>query len=154
MKNLSVNRNVVPATINGFFNDLLNNDFSKYFMNTSDSEWLNQASVPVNVKETGEGYEMDIVIPGVKKEDVKLSNNDNILNISYEHQEEQKSENEENGQKVIRKEYQLRSFKRSFTLGDQIDAAKINARYEAGILKVTLPKKVVNKEANKVIEIA
>ena len=60
------------------------------------------------------------------------------MSVSFEQKEENKDQKEE---KWIRSEYSFRSFKRSFTLNDKIDTAGINAKYNDGILEITLPKK-------------
>ena len=104
----------------------------------------------VNVKETETGFALEILAPGVRKEDLKLNINDKTLTIAFEQKEEQKQESE----KWIRNEFKVRSFKRSFTLGDQIDTDKIAASFENGILNLTLPKKEAAIVTNKVIDIA
>jgi HSP20 family protein len=78
---------------------------------------------------------------------VKLENN--ILTISTE----KSDENTESTDKLIRKEFSYKSFKRSFTIDEKIDAENISARYENGILKLALPKKEIAKSGAKEINI-
>lgn len=92
---------------------------------------------PVNIRETREAYLLDVMVPGLSKEDLKINLDKNVLTISAEKQAEQKSED----QQQIRREFSFRSFKRSFTLDETVDAEKIQARYENGILQLQLPKK-------------
>jgi HSP20 family protein len=92
---------------------------------------------PVNIHETKEAYVLDVLVPGLTKEDLKIGLDNNILSISAEKKTEQQSE----GEKRIRREFSFRSFKRSFTLDETVDAEKIQAKYENGVLKLTLPKK-------------
>jgi HSP20 family protein len=92
---------------------------------------------PVNIHETAEGFQLEVSVPGINKEDIKVNVEKGLLTISYDKKEENKSE----GNKTIRREFSSRSFKRSFTVADEINAEAIEAKYENGILKLNLPKK-------------
>jgi HSP20 family protein len=91
----------------------------------------------VNIMETNDAYELEFNVPGRKKEDFKITVDKNVLTVSFEKNEEHKEENK----KYIKREFVTQSFKRSFTLDEKINADDINARYENGILFLTLPKK-------------
>ncbi|MEO6893657.1 MAG: Hsp20/alpha crystallin family protein [Ginsengibacter sp.] len=104
----------------------------------------------VNISETNDNYELEFNVPGRKKEDFKITVDKNILTVSFETKEEQKDENK----KFIKKEFSSRSFKRSFTLDEKINADAINAKYENGILFLTLPKKEEVKVVPKEIAIS
>jgi HSP20 family protein len=91
-----------------------------------------------NILEKNDGFELHMAVPGVKKEDVKIDLEKNILSISSEKNAE---ENEENEFKYNRREFAYGTFCRNFTLPDTIDAEKIKADMSDGILKVILPKK-------------
>jgi len=108
-----------------------------------------QGYVPVNIKEAGNGYILEVVAPGFEKPDFKVNVDNNVLTIAAEKRSEENSEI----QKQIRKEYSYRSFKRSFTIDDKIDATAIDASYVNGVLILNLPKKVEVKEATKDIKI-
>lgn len=108
-----------------------------------------QGYVPVNIKETGNGYILEVVAPGFEKPDFKVNIDNNVLTISAEKRSEEKTESE----KQIRKEYSYRSFKRSFTIDDKIDATAIDASYVNGVLKLNLPKKTEVREAAKDIKV-
>lgn len=108
-----------------------------------------QGYVPVNIKETDNGYSLEVIAPGFEKTDFKVNIDNNSLTISAEKKSEEKTENE----KQVRKEYSYRSFKRSFTIDDKINATAIDASYVNGVLKLNLPKKADVKEAAKDIEI-
>ena len=108
-----------------------------------------QGYVPVNIKETDNGYSLEIVAPGFEKTDFKVNIDNNVLTISAERKTEEKSQTE----KQIRKEYSYRSFKRSFTIDDKIDATAIEASYVNGVLILNLPKKAEVREAAKDISI-
>ncbi len=77
-------------------------------------------------------------IPGVKKEDIKVSVDGNQVSLSAEVKKEKE---EKEGAKVIRSERYYGSVARSFTLGENVDAAAAQAKYDNGVLQLTLPKK-------------
>ncbi len=129
---------VMPRTISGFLDDVFQNGWSQL------NEEVSAFAVPVNIQETDNSYELHMVAAGYKKEDFKLNLEKNTLQISVEQNEESKEGQEG---KWLRNEYRRRSFKRSFTLNDKVDTAKISARYADGILVVTLPKKEVSEPA-------
>ena len=92
------------------------------------------------------------IVPGMKKEDFKISLDRNILTISSEQNSETEEKNE-NG-KYTRREFNYNAFSRSFTLPSQVvDAENIAASYTDGILKIVIPKKVKEENAVKTIEI-
>jgi HSP20 family protein len=104
---------------------------------------------PVNVKETENDYVLDVVTPGFQKEDFKINLDNNTLTISTEKKEETENQNE----KFIRKEYKQQSFKRSFTIDENVDAENISAKYVNGVLTLNLAKKQEVKPSVKEISI-
>ncbi len=104
---------------------------------------------PVNIVEKNDSYHIELAAPGMEKADFNVQLDGKVLTISTEKKEEKSSENE----KMIRKEFSYKSFKRSFTVDDKIDAANITAKYENGILKLDLPKKEEVKNGAKEITI-
>jgi HSP20 family protein len=104
----------------------------------------------VNISETSDNYELEFNVPGRKKEDFKITVDKNILTVSFEKKEETKEENKQ----FIKREFSSSSFKRSFTLDEKINADAINAKYENGILFLTLPKKEEVKVLPKEIAIS
>lgn len=105
---------------------------------------------PVNVKENEQGYILDVIAPGFDKEDFKVNVEHNILTIVGEKKAEDKIENE----RLLRSEYNLQSFKRSFTIDEKIDADNISAKYVNGVLSLNLPRLADVKEATKQITIS
>ena len=91
----------------------------------------------VNIVESNDDYQLEFNVPGRKKDDFKITVDKNILTVSFEKKEEEKDENK----KIIKKEFSTQSFKRSFTLDEKINADEIDAKYEDGLLLLTLPKK-------------
>lgn len=133
------------APFNSLFEELFNS-----FPNTWGRD-ANQAyaAVPVNIHETTEGYHLELNAPGRNKEDFKVNVENGLLTISYEKKESQ----EQKDYKTIRREFSFRSFKRSFTIDEKINADGIQARYENGVLKLYLPKKEEIKVSPKEISI-
>lgn len=95
------------------------------------------AGIATNIHETTDGYHLEMNAPGRNKEDFKINVENGLLTVSFE----KKEEAEQKDYKTIRKEFSLKSFKRSFTLDDKINTANIQAKYENGVLKIFLPKK-------------
>lgn len=128
-------------------NDIVNFGFEKIFNDDFGTpNALHQTKV--NITETADAYHLDMVAPGRNKEDFTINLDKNLLTISYVKQEEAKDDTK----KLIRREYSLQSFKRTFTLSEQVDATKIEASYTNGILNVILPKKEeVKKEATTIV---
>ena len=91
----------------------------------------------VNITEQKNEYLVSLAAPGLKKEDFKIDVDGNMLTISSEKEESK----EEKDKKFNRKEYSYSSFSRSFTLPEEINKEKIEAKYEDGVLKISLPRK-------------
>jgi HSP20 family protein len=104
---------------------------------------------PVNITEKNDYYHLEVAAPGFDKADFNVKLDGNILTISAEKKAETKAETD----KLIRKEFSAKSFKRNFTLDEKIEAANISAKYENGILHVGLPKKEEVKAVTKEINI-
>jgi HSP20 family molecular chaperone IbpA len=101
--------------------------------------YTNQATVmKTDVKEQDDRYEIDIDLPGVKKEDVKAELKDGYLTVSAAHGS-QNDEKDEDG-KYIRRERFYGSASRSFYVGDQVKQEDVKAKFEDGILKLEIPK--------------
>lgn len=131
------------------FNNLLD-DFFTPSSSIYRDEYANGFNhfAPVNVKQTETGFLLEAVVPGFSKEDFKISLDKNLLTISAE-----KKTEENKAEKHIRREYKFQSFKRSFTLTDRIDTEKIEAKYENGVLFITLWNKEEAKTSVKEISI-
>ncbi|RPE09078.1 Hsp20/alpha crystallin family protein [Chitinophaga lutea] len=133
------------------FSSLVDDIFNGKFINRdfATSDFFGQHA-PVNIHENKESYVLDVVAPGFDKGDFKINLDGQTLTLSAEKKTEQTAE----GDKQIRREFSFRSFSRSFTVDENIDADKINAKYENGVLKVTLPKKEAKQETVKEITVA
>lgn len=100
----------------------------------------------VNIKETEASYEVAVASPGLKKEDFHIDVDHNVLTISAETKEEKE---EKDGEKVTRREFSFSSFKRSFSIPDNVLVDEIKANYQDGILSLSLPKKEKTEPNNK-----
>jgi len=91
----------------------------------------------VNIRENERDFEVEIAVPGKKKEDFNIEVDNNVLTVSLEY----KKEEEVKEDNYTRREFSFNSFKRAFTLPETVNEEKINASYTDGILRFTLPKK-------------
>ena len=91
----------------------------------------------VDIKENDDHYEVTAELPGVKKEDIHITLDNGVLAIEAESRQEEKEEKEG---KVIRQERRYGKFVRSFTVGNAVKEADINANFENGILTLKAPK--------------
>ncbi len=124
--------NVFPSIFDRFFNsDLMD-------WNMSNFSSTNTSLPAVNVKETDNEFVIEVAAPGMSKNDFKVNFHNNVLTISSE----RKNEKEDKKEHYNRREFSYQSFQRSFTVADNsVDSDKINAKYNDGILHITLPKR-------------
>ena len=121
-------KDYVPATfsslIDQFFNDAITRSGGSSFQPS------------VDIVENDTTFELHLAVPGVSKEDFKIEAVDNVLTVSGE----RKYSNERKEANYRSVETQFGAFSRSFALPENVDSAKINAKYNSGILEVTIPK--------------
>nr|WP_245141031.1 Hsp20/alpha crystallin family protein [Chryseobacterium daecheongense] len=137
---------LIPSMFEDMFNRELLNWGNNNYSSTS-------TTVPsVNIKETGDAYEVEVAAPGMEKNDFKVTLDGNLLTISSS-KEDQREEQNDN---YTRREFSYQSFQRSFQLPkDVVDQENINARYENGLLRLTIPKKEeAKKKEPRLIEIS
>ena len=116
------------------------NDFFKPWNEWFDNEGImgRTMNIPaVNITEHKDEYQVSLAVPGMKKDDFKIDVDGNLLTISCE----KEMNREEKEKKFTRKEYNYSSFSRCFTLPEEINREKIDAKYEDGLLKISLPRK-------------
>lgn len=110
-----------------------------------DSQLLrNELSPAVNIKETEKDFEVEVSAPGLSKNDFQIEVDGGRLNISYQKEEEK----EEKEDRYRYQEFTSRSFQRTFSIPEVVNEEKIGAKYEDGILKVTLEKGEEKKKEN------
>ena len=129
-------RNYKPITLSDFFNE----DFFPAYNRTS-------TSLPaVNIREDGKAFYLELAVPGMNKNDLKIEVKDEVLTISAE----QKEEKNEDYEGYKRKEFSFSSFCRSFYLPEDVNGEKIGAVYRDGILTVEIPKLEEEKKKEKI----
>lgn len=134
-----------PFTLDSFVDDIFGRTLSDVTRTAMTS------SVPaVNILESDTHYTLELAAPGIQKEDFNITIEDNRLVISVE-KESQHEESTEG--KVTKREFNYQSFKRSFSLSDEINQDGIKASYNNGILTVELTKKEEALPVKKTIEI-
>ena len=99
-----------------------------------------------DVKETDEGYELAVDLPGMKKDEIHLELQNGYLTISTQKNLENK---EEKHGKLLRQERYTGTMQRSFYVGDNLTEEDVQAKYEDGVLTVKLPKKEAKKGSRK-----
>jgi len=124
-----------------FFDDFLNRPFSNLLDFGFPARPL---SVPaVNITERQDDFLVSLAAPGLKKDDFKINLDGNVVIVSSEKEEKK----EESDDKITCREFSYSSFERSFSLPDEVNNDKIDARYNDGILELVLPKKEEAKKA-------
>jgi len=113
--------------------------FDKFMMRPVFREGLEiEPQIKMDVKESNGDYKIKAEIPGVKKDDIHVSIDGNRVSISAEVKKEKE---EKEGEKVIRCERSYGMASRTFSLGEDVDQGKVQAKYTDGVLELTLPKK-------------
>ena len=135
------NGSQAPALHRLFFDDIFGRDFFNWENNNFSTTSTTLPSV--NIKEAAENYEVEVAAPGLDKNDFKITLDGNLLTISSEKENEQTT-GEEN---FSRREFSYQSFQRSFQLPKNVvDEDKIIARYENGLLLLSIPKREEAKQ--------
>ena len=127
---------LIPST----FTDLFEDRFLRPFYSGLPDFWESGMNVPpANLVEGKNEYRIDISAPGFTREDFNVEMQDGSLMVSAEHEEESKEENEN----YKRREFSWNNFSRTFNLPENAKEDQINAKYENGMLKITIPKKEI-----------
>ena len=130
-----------PSLLSDWLNPaMLTSDFMDFDSEAPFSALRLGMNVPsANVSESTKEYLIELAAPGLERKDFKVEINKNMLTISSEKKEEKKEEKEG----YTRKEYSYNSFSRAFTLPENVKEGNIDAKYQDGILMITIPKKEV-----------
>lgn len=125
---------------NSLFDDFMDDFSFPGFWNADRASYGKQVKslMKTDVKETDNGYEVDMDLPGFEKDEIKLQLNQGYLNISAAKGVD-KDEKDKDG-KYVRRERYVGSMSRSFYVGDNVTEEDIHPKYENGILSFTLPK--------------
>ncbi|MGE0078133.1 MAG: Hsp20/alpha crystallin family protein [Bacteroidales bacterium] len=111
-------------------------DLNNFFRSTNRFNNDSKAYPAVNIVEKPEGFRIEVAAPGYAKDDFKVNVENDLLKISVE-----KEQSNVEGENFTRCEFYNGSFERNFVVGDAVDTNNIDARYENGILTITLAKK-------------
>ncbi len=135
-----------------FFPSFMEDEFNRDVFHWPSNQ-MKQSVPAVNVHETEKAFTIEVAAPGVKKEDFKITLDQNIITISSK--QENKTEEKDEKKYYTRREFSYSSFSRSFTLPDKlVDLDKIEAKHENGILHIVLPKKeAVVQKGNRLIDV-
>jgi HSP20 family protein len=124
------------------FDDLFSRDLLNWGLNNNST--TNTTIPAVNIKETKDNFVVELAAPGMRKEDFRVELDGNQLTISSEKRTEEEQTDES---RYTKREFSYQSFQRMFQLPkDVVDAEKIEARYENGLLHLVIPKKEEAKQ--------
>ena len=127
----------------GLFDDFFKDFAPAFYVRPLHGDALPEPSqIKIDVKEDDAAYTVHAEVPGVPKEDINVSIDGNVVSLRAEvRQHDEKKE----GEKVLRSERYFGAVARSFQLPVDVDATQAKAKYDNGVLTLTLPKKQGNK---------
>ena len=131
--------------------DPLDDLFRGFFVRPVDFNGTQQQppSIKMDVKEQGDNYLVHAELPGVKKEDIHVVVDGNQVSISAEVKQEKEVKE---GERVLRSERYFGKVSRSFQLGQEIDDSKAAAKFNEGVLELTLPKRAASPNKRLTVE--
>ena len=144
---------MLPAIFNeNLFDNFFNDDFymPSVFGGKNDPLYGKHAKnvMKTDVRETDDSYEVDMDLPGFKKDEVKVQLADGYLTIEAAKGLDKDEKDKKSG-KYIRRERYAGSMSRSFYVGEGVTQEDIHAKYEHGVLKLSIPKKEEQKKVEK-----
>ncbi len=132
-------------TVNDEISSLLNRHFDSYFPEAAYWEDEDKYSMPVEITDKGQDYEVRAELPGVKKEDLDIDIDKNYMTINAKKVEENKVD-----EKSYKKsEFRYGEFSRTIYFPEEINVDKTEAKLEHGVLKIDAPKKYTENESKK-----
>jgi len=131
--------------------DPLDDLFRGFFVRPVDFNGTTQQppSIKMDVKEQGDNYLVHAELPGVKKEDIHVVVDGNQVSISAEVKQEKEIKE---GERLLRSERYFGKVSRSFQLGQEIDDSKAAAKFNEGVLELTLPKRAASPNKRLTVE--
>lgn len=121
------------------FNDSFESALRRFFAPSPFETGAPDLQMRLDITEKGNAYVVKADVPGVRKEDINVRIDGNIVQIDAELKQEKETKGE--GGKVLRSERYYGNVSRSFSLAEDVDEAKAQARYADGVLTLELPKK-------------
>ena len=128
------------------FDDFFDDDFAMFHEHGGRDPLYGKHAknlMKTDVRETEDSYELDIDLPGFKKDEIDLGLNDGYLTISAAKGLDKDTEDKKG--KYIRQERYAGTCSRSFFVGETVAPEEVSAKFEDGILRITLPKKTEKK---------
>jgi len=136
-------------TRGGLFDDFFRDVAPGFYIKPLHGDALpTPAQIKVDVKESGDAYTVQAEIPGVPKEDIQVAVEGNVVSLRAEVKQQDSSSQDE---KTLRSERYYGAVSRSFQLASDIDQAQAKARYDNGVLTLTLPKKQAMSGAQRLV---
>lgn len=134
------------------YSNWLDNFFDDSLSGTEQMPQHNTTTPALNVKESAEDYIMEMAVPGLEKEWVRINvTNEGLLHVAIENKMEHKEENRDSHKSrhihYLRHEFAYGNYEQSYTLPDDVDRDKISASVANGILTITIPKTTPEQEA-------
>lgn len=132
-----------PVSDLAFFGNSFNEFFNDSFLNTTDkTPWF----PAVDILNQADKVVLNVELPGLKKEEISINIEDRVLTVKGE----RKSETQEKKENYLRKERSYGSFKRSFSLSDDVLVDDVNAEFKDGVLKISLKKDTRRQEVKQI----
>jgi HSP20 family protein len=134
--------------------DLLNTNIRRFFDDfpTSSQEFSSTYHPKIDIYEDDKKIHFEVEVPGMSKKDLNISVHDNILAVTGE-KKKSAEVGEEKGKNFFRSERTYGSFTRSFTLPEDVNVEKIDAKFTDGILKIEIEKAIPKKPEERIISI-
>lgn len=133
------------VNLHKWMNDVLHNEFSAAGSETAHS------TARANIREFSDRFEVEIIAPGMEKSDFSLSVEGSTLTVKA--QKAQPTPEGSEAGKYTRREFQLDSVARSFTLPKSVDGEAIRASYQQGILTIAIPKREITQPTPRSVEV-
>ena len=139
------NGSLMPSIFSNFF------DMDRFFEPFPFGSGMMSGRIPAaNVSENDREYRIELAVPGMTREDLKINIENNVLSVSGEKKDEKKEETD----RYTRREYSYNSFARSFQLPEHVKSEEINAAYRDGVLTLNIPQKEGQQTGNNRREIS
>jgi HSP20 family protein len=123
------------------FDDMFPEMFRRWMKPMTAAGFDVPGEIRIDVSENDKAYEVRAEVPGAKKEDIRVSIDGNFVSIIAEVKREKEEEKKGKGERTLVKELYVGSASRGFSLAHEVDEKAAIAKYEDGVLKLSLPKK-------------
>ena len=131
------------------YSNWLNDWFDNSFFDTEEVPQTRTTVPAINVKETCDEYIMEVAVPGLKKEWVRINvTNEGLLHLAIENKMEHKEEHKEKDKhaRYLRREFSYSNYEQTYVLPDDADRNKISAKVADGVLTIDIPKELKAEE--------